>query len=68
MKKDIKGSVNVDQLTLQEYSRTQIGRRHQLYSKWMTTSILWKMEDDLNVYWKMEDDLNFKANGRRPQF
>ena len=53
-------SVNVDQVTLQEYSRTQIGRRPQLFGKWKMTSIFWKMEDDLN-FLKMEDDLIFFA-------
>ena len=57
----------VDQVTLQEYSRTQIGRRPQLFGKgrrpqfsgkWKTTSI----------FWKIEDDLNFLENGRQPQF
>ena len=41
-------SVNLDQDTLQEYSRTQIGRRPQLFGTWKTTSIIWEMEDDLN--------------------
>ena len=50
-------SVNLYQVTLQEYSRTQIGRRPQLFGKWKTTSIIWKMEDDLNSL----------ENGQRPQ-
>ena len=50
-------SVNLDQETLQEYSRTQIGRRSQFLGKWKTTSIIWKMEDDLNSL----------ENGQRPQ-
>ena len=59
-------SVNLDQETLQEYSRTQIGRRPQLFGTWKTTSIIWEMEDDLNslkngrrnqCFWKMEYNL-----------
>ena len=33
------------------------GRRPQYLDKWKTTSIFWKMEDDLN-YLEMEDNLN----------
>ena len=39
-----------------------------ILAKWKTTSILRKVEDDLNLKKKMEDDLNFKVNGRRPKF
>ena len=58
--------MNLDQETLQEYSRTQIGRRPQLFGTWKTTSIIWEMEDDLNslkngrqnqCFWKMEYNL-----------
>ena len=34
------------------------GRQPHFWAKWKTTSILRKMEDDLN----------FKVNGRRPKF
>jgi hypothetical protein len=43
-------SVNVDQVAIQEYIRIQIGRRPELFGKWKTTSIFWKMEDNLH-YW-----------------
>jgi hypothetical protein len=33
------------------------GRRAQLFGKWETTSIIWKMYDNLN----------YLENGRRPQ-
>jgi hypothetical protein len=51
-------SVNIDQVTLKEYSRIQIGRWPQFFGKWETTSI----------FGKMEDDLHFWQNGRLPQY
>ena len=59
-------SLNLDQVTLQEYSRIQIGRR---------TQFCWQMEEDLNflenerrpsLFGKIEDDLNIEVNGRCP--
>ena len=53
------------------------GRHPQYFGKWKTTSIFWKIEDDLifwgkwkttKYFWKMEDDLNLKEIGRQPQF
>jgi hypothetical protein len=56
------------QVSLQDYSRTQFGRRPQFcrhmednlnfLGKWKTTSI----------FRPLEDDLNFLGNGKRPQF
>ena len=36
------------QVTIQEFSRTQIGREPQYFSKWKTISFFSQMEDDLN--------------------
>ena len=38
------------------------GRRPQLFWKWKTTSITWKMEDDLNLK-VLEDDPTILTNG-----
>ena len=43
------------QVTIQEFSRTQIGRQPQYFSKWKTISIFSQMEDNLN-FSKMEDN------------
>ena len=40
-----------NRITLLDY-RTQIERRPTLFHKWKATSILWKMEDDLNFLTK----------------
>ena len=36
-------------------------RRPQYFCKRKTTSIVWKMEDDLNI-WQVEDNLNIWGN------
>jgi hypothetical protein len=36
-------------------------RRPQYFGKWKTTSIVWQMEDHLNI-WQMEDNLNISGN------
>ena len=54
--------MNVDQASSQElkdnHNYLANGRQPQFFEKRKTTSIFWKMEDDLN-FGKMEDDLNF---------
>ena len=62
-------SVNVDQVTLQEYIRTQIGRRPKYFrqmeddlhflGKWKTTSILRQIGKQPQFFRQMEDNLNF---------
>ena len=52
-------SVNVDQVSFQEYSRNPIGRRPQFFRQ---------MEDDLNFLDKWKTTSIFQTNGRRPQF
>ena len=70
-------SVNVDQVTLQEYIRTQIGRRPKYFrqmeddlnflGKWKTTSILRQIGKQSQFFRQMEETSIFSANGRRPQ-
>jgi DICT domain-containing protein len=43
------------------------GRRPQFFFKWKTTSILLKMEDNLNFF-LMEEDLNIFVISRQPQY
>ena len=62
-------SGNVDQVTLQEYIRTPIGRRPKYFrqmeddlnflGKWKTTSILRQIGKQPKYFRQMEDDLNF---------
>ena len=60
--------INLLENGIHPHFRNQIGRQPQLFGKWKTTSIFWKMKDEPNFFGKMEDDLNFKVNGRRPKF
>jgi hypothetical protein len=48
--------VNVDQVTLPEYSGIQDGRgrQHQYFGKWKTTSILRSMEANLILFEKLK--------------
>ena len=58
-----------DHLNSFENGRTQFlenGRRPQLFRQWKTTSIFYKMEDNLKKI-RLEDDLNFLEMGRRPK-
>jgi hypothetical protein len=52
--------VNVDQLTLQEYIRTQIGRQPKHFRQMEDDlNFLGKFENYLNLFKQMEDHLNF---------
>ena len=60
-------SVNVNQVTLYENSGTQVGRGHQFFGRWKTTSFFGKWKTTYiffywkttYIFWKMEDNLNF---------
>jgi hypothetical protein len=42
-------------------------RRPQYFGKWKTTSVLWQMDDDLNIL-ELENNLNILENGRQPKY
>ena len=59
--------MNVDQLAIQKYSRTQIGRQPKIFNKWKTT-IIFENGRRPKFVGKIEDELNFKLNRKCPHF
>jgi hypothetical protein len=55
--------VNINQVTFQESSRTQFGRLPQFFGTFKATSIFWDKWMTTSIFWQIEVDLNIVANG-----